>query len=819
MKKLLFLVFIPFFSFSQQSKTIKGSLLDENDQPLPFANVLLLKSKDSTLFKALTSDVSGNFEFKDAKDGSFKLRISMVGYQDFYSPAFVISDESPVFSIPLIKMVLNTTVLKELKVVAKKPFIEQQIDRTVVNVENSIVASGNTALEVLEKAPGVIVDRQNNDLKLKNKNGVLVMIDGRRNYLSNEALVQMLGNMTSDQIESIEIITNPSSKYDASGNSGIINIKLKKNKAFGTNGTVSVTAGDAFIPYSTSDLYRGSGSVSLNHRNKKWNVYGNGTLNRNAFYSDNNLSRVVDFEGLNSRFTQQSQRNGSGIYSAIKLGADYFANESTTLGWMFDANNWNGGMNSTGLTRIAETKNNENINSSLVPISEMDNDNWNYTGNFNLKKSLNKKGKEYTIDADYSGFRNYSFQSFDTRYYDANQNETSALIQRNSTPSDIDIFAAKFDFTLPMEDKSKVEFGAKSSFVKTDNDFRFDQFQENVWSPDLGKTNHFVYKEFVNAAYINWGKQWKKVGVQSGLRAEYTNSEGNSKTLNKVVPRSYLSIFPTFFLNQQLTKNHSMRYSYSRRIGRPNYQQLNPFLFFLDPYTFQRGNEFLKPQFTDNLELAYTYKGSVSLSLGYAHIKDNMFDVLEQDDKSKVTYQTSTNLENVENYSANLSFPIPVTKWWNMQNNFNLYYARFRDSDVSGGKLDVGQLAYNFYTSSTFSLKKGWSAEANMWYNSPQVMGIIRTDKAQYAVNGGVQKTIFEGKGKLKFNVNDLFLTSFFNGYVKYQNVDLKVSNRWTSRRVSLTFSYNFGNQNVKASRRRGTATEDLKQRAGSQNQ
>ncbi|MFN8429839.1 MAG: outer membrane beta-barrel family protein [Spirosomataceae bacterium] len=819
MKKLLFLVFIPLFSFAQQSKTIKGSLLDENDQPLPFANVLLIKSKDSTLFKALTSDVGGNFEFKDAKDGNFKLRISMVGYQDFYSPAFVISDESPVFSIPSIKMALNTTVLKELKVVAKKPFIEQQIDRTVVNVENSIVASGNTALEVLEKTPGVIVDRQNNDLKLKNKNGVLVMIDGRRNYLSNEALVQMLGNMTSDQIESIEIITNPSSKYDASGNSGIINIKLKKNKAFGTNGTVSVTAGDAFIPNSTSDLYRGSGSVSLNYRNKKWNVYGNGTLNRNAFYSDNNLSRVVDFEGLNSRFTQQSQRNGSGIYSAIKLGADYFANESTTLGWMFDANNWNGGMNSTGLTRIAETKNNENINSSLVPISEMDNDNWNYTGNFNLKKALNKKGKEYTIDADYSGFRNYSFQSFDTRYYDANQNETSALIQRNSTPSDIDIFAAKFDFTLPMEDKSKVEFGAKSSFVKTDNDFRFDQFQENAWSPDLGKTNHFVYKEFVNAAYINWGKQWKKVGVQSGLRAEYTNSEGNSKTLNKVVPRSYLSIFPTFFLNQQLTKNHSMRYSYSRRIGRPNYQQLNPFLFFLDPYTFQRGNEFLKPQFTDNLELAYTFKGSVSLSLGYAHIKDNMFDVLEQDDKSKVTYQTSTNLENVENYSANLSFPIPVTKWWNMQNNFNLYYARFRDSDVSGGKLDVGQLAYNFYTSSTFSLKKGWSAEANMWYNSPQVMGIIRTDKAQYAVNGGVQKTILEGKGKLKFNVNDLFLTSFFNGYVKYQNVDLKVSNRWTSRRVSLTFSYNFGNQNVKASRRRGTATDDLKQRAGSQNQ
>lgn len=245
----------------------------------------------------------------------------------------------------------------------------------------------------------------------------------------------------------------------------------------------------------------------------------------------------------------------------------------------------------------------------------------------------------------------------------------------------------------------------KSSFVKTDNDFTFEQQIDNTWVNDEGKTNHFIYKEFVNAAYVNYGKQFEKVGVQAGLRAEYTKSEGNSLTLNKVVPKEYLSLFPTLFVNQKLGKNHATRYSYSRRIGRPNYQQLNPFIFFLDPYTFQ-GNEFLNPEFTDNAEVTYTYKDAASISLGYAFTKDNMFDIIEQEDATRKTFQTTTNLDKVENFSANLSFPIPVRKWWMMNNNFSVYYTRYRDNNVSGGVLDVGQTAYNFYTGNTFTFKR-----------------------------------------------------------------------------------------------------------------
>ncbi len=817
MKKLLLLTFAlsaALNSFAQNPRKIKGLVLDEKSNSIPFANVLLLKAKDSTLVKAATTDLEGNFIMEDFKDNHYLLKISMVGFKEFYSPKFIINAEKQGLDLGKVNMLPSENLLEAVNVTAKKPFIEQQLDKTVVNVENSIVATGNTLLEILEKSPGVVIDRQNNAIKLRNKDGVMVMIDGRRNFLSNEALIQFLTNLNSEQVASIEIITNPSSKYDAQGNAGIINIKLKKNLSFGTNGSLTISTGKVFLPDAPNDLYRLSTNLSLNHRNKKWNIFGNINPGSNTQYNDNNLIRSTNYEGLRSEFNQVSQRNGRGIFTNGKIGADYFLSKKTTIGAMVDVNNWNGSMNATGLTNITEIKNQGRENSSLVPLTKSENDNINYTANFNLKHNFDDKGKEMTFDLDYSGFKTNSIQNFDTKFYGSQNNLTQTLIQRNPLKSNIDIFAAKVDFSIPSKSKAKIDIGAKSSFVKTDNDFLFEQLIDNSWQKDVGKTNQFIYTEFVNAAYINVGKQWKKVGIQSGLRAEHTISEGNSITLNKIVARNYLSLFPTIFVNQTISKDHAMRYSYSRRIGRPNYQQLNPFLFFLDPYTFQKGNEFLTPQFTDNSELTYSYKGGSSISFGYSFTKDNIFDIIEQEDNSRKTFQTTTNIEKVENFSVNVSFPLTIKKWWTVNNNFSVYYNRFRDRNVSGGVLDIGQTAYNFYTGSTFSLKKGWSAEANMWYNSPNIFGMIRSTKPMYAVNAGVQKVI-DKKSRIKLNVNDLFLTSFMNGKIDYQNVDLMVKNRWASRRATISYTYTFGNQNVKSARRRSTATDDLKRRAG----
>ncbi len=801
-------------TFAQNQRKISGVVLDEKSTALPFANVLLLQVSDSTLSFAITSDLDGKFQFENVLNNSYFLRISMVGFDDFYSPKFVINEANPTFELQPIKLGLQTTKLNEVKVVAKKPFIEQQLDKTVLNVENSIVGSGNTALEILEKAPGVVIDRQNDQLKLKNKNGVIVMIDGRKNYMSNEALMQYLTNMSSDNIATIEIITNPSSKYDASGNSGIINIKLKKNTAYGTNGSLNLAGGKVYMPNAPVDrLWRASSNLSLNHRNEKWNIYGNGGTSRYSFYSDNKIIRNSTYEGVETNFNQYSQRAGNGISINGKIGADYYVNKKTTLGLMADFNRNAGKMNSDGETIINDLT--KNVQTSLIPLAERKDQNYNYSANANIKHNFNEKGKEVTFDIDYSGFSSTATQNFNNQYYNNENVNISELIQLQKTPTSIDIFASKIDFTLPFENKVKLEFGAKTSYVKTDNDFLFQVQNDGIWGTDYGKTNHFVYKENVNAAYMNFGKSWEKINFQTGFRLEQTNSEGNSITLNKIVKRNYLSLFPTLFLNQELNKNNSLRYSYSRRVDRPNYHQLNPFLFFIDPYTYEEGNAFLKPQFTDNLELTYTYKGAYSLSIGHSVTHQNMFQVLFQNDTTKSTYQTTINLDKTDNYSANLSFPITVAKFWSMQNNVSFYRQSYQDPNLSGAALNVNVWAGNFYTANNLTFNNNWSAEVSMWYNSKNLYGIIRSLKPQYAVNLGVQKSIFDKKAKLKFNVNDLFQTSYFNGAVKYQNIDLSIHNRWASRRATLSFTYNFGNQNVKSARRRSTATEEFKRRAG----
>lgn len=805
-------------SFAQSERTVAGTLLDEKDMAMPFANVLLMKAADSTLAKAGVTDIDGAYLIDNITDNQYFIKASMVGYDDFISPLFTVNEANATVKFQPIKLQLSSTELKEVVVSVKKPFIEQQVDRTVLNVESSIVGSGSTALEVLEKAPGVMIDQQNDLIKLKNKSGVLVMIDGKRSYLSNDQLTQMLRNMSSDQIASIEIITNPSSKYDAAGTSGIINIKLKKNQAFGTNGSFSASAGEAFIPDSFGDLYRGSVNLNLNNRSEKFNIYGNLGVNRNTNYNDNTLYRAVNFENTRSVFDQLSQRSTLGHYYSAKAGIDYFASKKTTIGIMLDGGFWNGDLIGLNSTDINETFGDVMTASSLVQNSSLAMENQNITANFNVKYDYDGKGKELTFDADYSRYRNYGFQQFNTDYFAANGQLTDNILQRNTTPTDVDIYAIKADFTLPMKNKFKLETGVKSGFVKTDNDFLFEQNIDGTWTTDIGKTNTFVYDELVNAAYVNVGKQWEKWSVQAGLRAEHTYSKGNSVTLDKVVERNYLSLFPTFFLNQNISEDHAMRYSYSRRIDRPNYSQLNPFLFFLDPFTFEEGNPFLQPQFTDNLELTYTYKGAVSLSLGYSNTVDYINDVIVQNDADRTTKQISMNLDQFESYSANLSLPIPVKKWWMMINQISAYYNRFQDDNLSGGQLNASQFAYNFYTSSTFTLPKNWTAEVNMWYNSPNVYGIVQAIKPQYAVNAGISKSFWEKKGRLKLNVSDIFLTSFFNGRVDYQNVDLDVNSRWTSRRASVTFSYNFGNQNVKAARRRSTATDSEKSRAGGNN-
>jgi outer membrane receptor protein involved in Fe transport len=590
-------------TFAQKINKLSGKVVDEKGQALPFAIVRVINSPDTTIVKSGSTNVDGEFIFDQLKDGNYRLAISMMGYKTKKTAAFALTADLKMTSIIIEG---DAKQLKEVSVQGRKPYIEHQIDKTVLNVENSIVSSGSTALEVLEKAPGVQVDRQSEQIKLNNKSGVTVMIDGKTNFLSGADITTLLSNMSSDQIATIELITNPSSKYDAAGNAGIINIKLKRNKAYGTNGTISLNGGQGIMPDSPTDLARAGVNLNLNHREGKWNIFGNAAAVRKSNFNNIFLTRTTFANGLSSAFTQDFDRKNKGLGFQGKLGTDYYASEKTVFGVMVDANTVNTKLNNFSNTLINEVQSNVASSNSVLQDAYSKSPANNLTANFNVKHDFDKTGKNISFDVDYSNFNNKKDEQFNARYLNQGGQQTNNTLLRNNTDANIDIFAAKTDLTFPINKTMKFEAGLKSSYVVTNNDFLSEQFLSGVWQNDLSKSNNFIYKENINAAYGNFSKEWKVWQIQLGLRAEHTHSNGNSVTSNKEVDRNYLSLFPTVFLNQKINENNNINYSYSRRVDRPNYQQLNPFAFYMDPYAVDQGNPYLKPQFTDNYEIGYT---------------------------------------------------------------------------------------------------------------------------------------------------------------------------------------------------------------------
>jgi hypothetical protein len=789
---------------------VHGVVIDQAQMPSEFVTILLLKAKDSTLVKGVITNDHGKYEFDNVAEGGYRVATSLVGYKKIYSETFTIDAANTEIQVKTLTMVEEAKNLNEVKVVAKKPFIEQEIDRTVVNVENSIVASGSTALEVLEKAPGVTIDRQNDNIQLKGKSGVIVMIDGKQTYLSGQEVANLLKNTPSDNIEKIEIITNPSSKYDAAGNVGIINIRMKKNKNFGTNGTAIAGAG-------YGRFEKANASLNLNHRVGKINAFGNYSYFHNRRFQENSLDRVIPYNGKITYFDQSSYRPNRFDGHTFRTGVDYFINKKSTIGVLATGfiNDWrqDNGINHSIIS-------NELHEITLKPTTDVSVKNkWsNLTGNVNYKYDFDGKGRELTSDLDYSRFNGQSFNNLSTTYTNASDSIVQPTAKvRNDMPSTIDIWAFKSDYAHPTK-IGKWETGVKTSFVNSDNNLTYEDFVDGHWVFNPKQSNQFKYTENINAAYVNFsGKLNKKTSIQAGLRLENTHSRGNSVTLNKIVDRNYTNLFPTMFISRQVDTNNVLNLSFSRRIDRPNYQNLNPFRFYLDPYTYQQGNPYLKPQFTNSFQLTHVYKGKFSTSLGYSRTTDVIVnEVPGQIAEENITFVTTDNLATQDNVSLTVSFPVAVNKWWNMQNNISGNYNKY-DSPYLGAQYNVSFVSYNVYTSQNFVIAKGFSAELAAWYNSKNVYGFYRA-QPMGAFSIGLQKTLMNGKASLKLNVNDPFWLNKFEGRANYQDINFRVRARWESRIARLTFTYRFGNQNVKAARQRSTSTEAERNRAGGGN-
>lgn len=791
---LLLSLLLSFFLLEAQSGKVSGSILDERGQALDFVNVLLKSAGDSTLIKGNLTDLDGAFIIDGIDPGDYFVTASMVGYEDGLSVKFTSKNDD----ILLDPIALAAGVaLEEVTVKARKPFIEMKADKVVVNVENSGVNAGNNALEVLAKSPGVIVDKDNN-ISLRGKQGVLVTIDGKQQYMSAQDIATMLESMPADNISNIEIITNPSAKYDAEGNSGIINIKMKKNENLGTNGSVNATVRQG-------KRFSYNNALSLNTRTEKLNVYASASRWDWQWYQDLELYRVIPNDQGATTFDQSTLMDRDGISNDVKIGMDYSLSNKTTVGLLAK---YNGG------SAVDDNDNMTHITGQNVPgfnflnvVSEGNSDRDQYSFNFNVKHLLDDDGAELTFDADYSIYDNPKVNMYDNFFMD----EVGDMVQepyylRNNLNTSINIFASQVDYVKPLENGIKMEVGAKYSNVSTDNATQFESLQNDQWIEETFRTNTFLYDEEVLAGYASFSKMIGKVNVQAGLRVENTRSTGNSITLDELVDRQYTDFFPSLNISHTLGEEHSLSYSYSRRLNRPNYQNLNPFVEFLDLYTFEKGNPFLNPQYAHALGVNYGFGNHFFVSANYSYTKDAITQVIEQFSEENLTFQTVQNLDNQHSASLTLSVPRVWNEWYTTRLSVTSFYNEFQ-SVIPSGILDNKNLATQIYLSNNFTLPGDWALEVAGNYRSPLTYGLIEVI-SQYSVDVGISKSIFNGKGNLKLGVDDIFYTRRDGGGVYQDDINLTVKNQYDSRRAKLTMTYNFGNQKVKAARKRSTATE-----------
>lgn len=812
------LLLITVFCFAQTGKSkVVLSVINEQKQPVEAATVELLRSKDSSLVKTALTDKTGNAEIDNLLPAMYVLRVSAVGLTTTYS-SVVETKAYETTTLPQIALAAKTAAqLQGVTVSAKKPFIQRLNDRLIVNVENSVVNAGSTALDVLERSPGVTID-QNDAIALRGKQGVIIMIDGKPSPMSGADLANYLRGLPVNAIERIELITNPSSKYDAAGNSGIIDIRLKKDQRLGYNGTLTAGYGQGVYP-------KWNAGATFNYRSKVANVFGN----YNYAYRENLNHLIINRNFYTAGVFKGSDDKDNYAWMPFKgntarLGADFFPSKNTVIGFVL-----NGSFNHFNRKgNITTVVNDQQLRPDFRFLSLSTNDYGfnNTVANINFKQKLDTTGRELTADVDYGVFSTSSLTRTASYFYNlsgSKRKEDDILDgDQNGTTT---LKTAKIDYVNPIRGGARLEAGLKSSYVSSDKDAKFYNVFGSLSQVDATKTNHFLYEEYNNAAYVNFSKEAKKINYQVGLRGELTNLKTFQVKGARRFNNDYFQLFPSAFVNYKLAPEQTIGVSVSRRIDRPGYSQLDPFLFQVDATIYSTGNPLLKPQFTWSYELNYNLK-NLAFTLGYSHttqpqnsVLSKILDVIPTFEippgtDSNITVQIPVNLKSSDYYGLTATLPVRINSWWNVLNNVNLFYNKFNGA-LGGAQVNDGKVTANVRTVNTFTLKKGWSAELNANLNSGGRYGFMVFDP-QWGLGVGAQKTVMQGKGTLRFNITDIFWTSLPKAVVEYEGSYVEYFHAYRESRVAnLTFTYRFGNNKVQAARRRATGSEEERQRAG----
>ncbi len=803
---LLICVSASAITFAQQ---ISGNVKDDQGKDLSGATIALKRAKDSSTVKLAVSGSSGSFTFNNIASGKYFINSSHVGYIPQNSASFELSGNGPV-TVPQLSLRKSSGALKEVAVTSTKPIVEVKADKTILNVEGTINAVGQDALELLRKSPGVMIDKDDN-LSLSGKNGVQVYIDGKPSPLSGKDLSEYLKSLQSSQIESIEIITNPSAKYEAAGNAGIINIRLKRNKSLGTNGSVNLGYGVAIFP-------KYNAGIALNHRSKNLNLFGTYNYNRGRNEGNFFLYREV----ADSIFDQKNVFRNRFESHNFKVGLDYIIDKFNTIGVM-----------ANGVRGMPRSLSQSTTFISYMPthaaVKQLRASNQNTAHRNNTSYNMNfrhtdAKQKDLNIDLDYSHYDISTNQLLTNVYYNATgTTETSREVNNMISPTDIKISSAKVDYEQNYK-KGRLGIGGKVSFIRTDNDFQRYNISGSVKDLDKDKSNRFKYDENINAVYLNYNKQLKGWMFQAGVRLENTVTEGKSTGLKKVngsyvaydssFKRDYVNLFPSAAVTFNKNPKNQWSLSYSRRIDRPAYQDLNPFEFKLDAYTYMKGNTELRPQFTHSFGITNIYKFKLTTNLSYSHTDDVFAQLTDVIETSK-TFLTKKNLATQDNIGLTITYPFTY-KNYTLFGNVNSYYSHYAADLGPQRKVDVDIFSYRFFAQNSLKIGQTLTAELSGWYNGPSVWGGTFKTDPMWSMDLGLQKTLFKGRATLRTALSDVFHTQKFNSNSTFAGQYLIASGINESRVFRVNFSYRFGSNQIKAARQRKTSQEEENQRTNS---
>ena len=789
---------------------VRGVLTDEAGLPVEFANVLLTRAADSVLAKAELSGPDGAFAVA-ADSGRYFLQVVMLGYGDYRGPAFALDGDRDLGTLRLgaVAKTLETAV-----VTARKPFLEQQAGKMIVNVEGSVTGQTGSATQLLRKVPGLLV--RQGTVTMAGAAGVTILIDGKpTRYMDVNALLR---DLPASDIQRIEVISQPGAAYDAEGSGGVINIILKKNVRLGTNGSARLGVGRGRYD-------KLNASVQLSHRDGPLNAYGSASYRRGSGFEQ----LILDREVAGLRLQQDNFEPFLPNTAGLRGGLDYDLSERATVGLSAryrrtddDAT----GVNATegyAASALGEPVDPAARLFALRTENVNNQDRVNYGADAYYRLGLDTAGRKLEADVSFGAFDRDGFAGTRTELL-AGEFASDILDINNDERGRTRVAAAELDYTQPLVRRADdaeeglsltLRTGAKASYAEVDADLQAEtrpMGTELAFENAVGLTNRFLYDERIAAAYVSADAQFGQASFNAGLRYEHTFIEGENVTSDSAFVRDYGNVFPSFGASLPIKGSLGASAAYSYRLNRPSYSRLNPFVRFMDPLTVQRGNTNLQPEYTHNAQLSLTYDGQPFFRLAYSRTTDAINLITEQDASTGVTEGYSANLDRYTRYGGHLFAPLSFIPKVDGYAGGMAYYQRYA-TELFGGDFDQGSWSFTGFANATVELPLDLKLELNYWISTGGQEGILQNGTV-YGSSVGLERKFLDDQLVVGLSYED-GLFDPWDGRIRFQDQRFDIVNTWETDIAMLNVTYKFGNRYLKARERRESAAREVLQRAG----